>query len=71
MQTTARPYKKAWPLDDALSLIREESGRHFDPVISTAFFSALPEIRETMTLFADEPEEPEESVHDAREETID
>jgi HD-GYP domain-containing protein (c-di-GMP phosphodiesterase class II) len=26
-----RPYKPAWSLDRALSLISDESGRHFDP----------------------------------------
>ena len=28
-----RCYKKAWPLDKILKLIREESGHHFDPKI--------------------------------------
>lgn len=28
-----RCYKKVWPLDKILKLIREESGHHFDPKI--------------------------------------
>ncbi len=27
-----RPYKEAWPLDKALDYLRDERGRHFDPV---------------------------------------
>ncbi|MDX8395616.1 MAG: HD domain-containing phosphohydrolase [Mariprofundaceae bacterium] len=41
----ARPYKKAWPLDKALALIREERGAHFDPDVVDAFFEVLPEIK--------------------------
>jgi HD-GYP domain-containing protein (c-di-GMP phosphodiesterase class II) len=26
-----RVYRKAWPKDKALSFVREQSGRHFDP----------------------------------------
>ncbi|OZB11408.1 MAG: two-component system response regulator, partial [Marinobacter sp. 34-60-7] len=29
--TSERPYKSAWPVDDAVQYIRNESGRHFDP----------------------------------------
>ena len=29
--TSARPYKKAWPIEQALSHVRAGSGRHFDP----------------------------------------
>lgn len=31
--TSERPYKKAWSLDDAMDLIRSESGKHFEPRI--------------------------------------
>ncbi len=37
--TAKRPYKDPWPIDKALNLIREESGRHFDPELATAFLS--------------------------------
>jgi putative two-component system response regulator len=42
--THARPYKKAWNIEDSVEEIRKQSGRHFDPVIVDAFLTALPEI---------------------------
>ena len=39
-----RAYKKAFSTDRAFSMIREESGRHFDPRIVSAFLSAKDEI---------------------------
>lgn len=42
--TSVRPYKKAWPLEKALSLIREQAGSHFDPHLVDIFFESLPEI---------------------------
>ncbi|MBF0160908.1 MAG: DUF3369 domain-containing protein [Magnetococcales bacterium] len=35
----ARPYKSAWPQEQVLALIRQESGRHFDPAVVEAFFA--------------------------------
>ncbi|MDH5601735.1 MAG: HD domain-containing protein, partial [Gammaproteobacteria bacterium] len=34
--TSRRPYKEAWPVDKALKLIADESGKHFDPVVVAA-----------------------------------
>ncbi|CAK0755823.1 putative two-component system response regulator [uncultured Gammaproteobacteria bacterium] len=36
-----RPYKDAWELAQTLNLIRDESGRHFDPRVVDVFFSVL------------------------------
>ena len=36
--TSDRPYRRAWPLERALSEIRSQSGRHFDPRVVDAFF---------------------------------
>src|SRR5919109_2922920 len=36
-----RPYKKAWPLDEAIEEIRNQSGRQFDPRVVEAFLKAL------------------------------
>lgn len=44
--TSERPYKRAWPVEDATSLIREQSGKHFDPNLVEAFFRCLPAILE-------------------------
>jgi len=41
--THARPYKPAWPLPDALTLIRSERGKHFDPKVVDAFFGLVGE----------------------------
>jgi putative two-component system response regulator len=35
--THERPYKRAWPLDEALSEILSQRGRHFDPEIVDVF----------------------------------
>ncbi|RBP76019.1 two-component system response regulator [Marinobacter nauticus] len=44
--TSERPYKKAWPIEQATDLIREQSGKHFDPELVEAFFRCLPAILE-------------------------
>lgn len=43
-----RPYKKAWPVDDAYRYIVSESGRHFDPRCVEAFNRQWPHIRKLM-----------------------
>ncbi len=40
--TTARVYKKAWSVDEATALIREQRGRHFDPAVVDAYETELP-----------------------------
>jgi putative two-component system response regulator len=42
--TSARPYKKAWTIEDAVNLIKENSGKHFDPALVEVFLQQLPEI---------------------------
>ncbi len=37
-----RVYKEAWAEEDALKVMREESGRKFDPELIEAFFTVLP-----------------------------
>ncbi len=41
-----RPYKEAWPLEKALSLIQENSGKHFDPELTKPFLEIVPDIME-------------------------
>jgi response regulator RpfG family c-di-GMP phosphodiesterase len=38
-----RVYKKAWPMEDILSLFKEERGKHFDPNLIDLFFENLDE----------------------------
>jgi len=42
--TSIRPYKDAWPVEKALNLMRDNSGKHFDPSLLTAFLGSMPEI---------------------------
>ncbi len=51
--TTERPYKKAWPVEKAVALIEEESGKHFDPQLVAIFKDILPEILEIKEKFAE------------------
>ncbi len=60
--TSARPYKPAWKLDDALNLMRTNSGAHFDPTLIDVFFEALPEVLEIRERFVDAPA-PEAAAH--------
>jgi len=42
---SVRPYKKAWSFDDALSLLKEESGKHFDPILVKLFIENIDSIK--------------------------
>ena len=61
--TSERPYKKAWTVEDAAALIREESGSHFDPELATKFLEILPKIIEIRVAHADE-EDKEYDIYD-------
>jgi putative two-component system response regulator len=52
--TSARPYKKAWPVADALALIEEGAGKHFDPGLMSAFRQALPEMLKIKEQYSEE-----------------
>lgn len=42
--TSTRPYKKAWPIEEATNYIKDNAGLHFDPNIVSHFFMCLSEI---------------------------
>ena len=42
--TSERPYKKAWPVEDAMQFIHEQSGKHFDPNLVSLFDTVLNEV---------------------------
>jgi len=42
--TTARPYKKAWSVEEACQLLRKESGNQFDPNLVALFLDILPQV---------------------------
>ncbi len=48
-----RPYKKPWPIDKALNLIEEESGKHFDPQLAPLMKKILPEVLKIKAQFSD------------------
>lgn len=39
--TSDRPYRKAWSEEEALTYIREQSGKHFDPQVVELFFKVI------------------------------
>lgn len=48
-----RPYKPALPEDEALTVIQNEAGRHFDPAVYAAFVESLPKLRAIRTELCD------------------
>ena len=42
--TSKRPYKQAFPVEQAMGIIRAERGKHFDPDVLDAFERALPKV---------------------------
>ena len=53
--TSERPYKKAWPFDQAVSHIVGQSEIHFDPDLIRTFVDSLTEFKLVMVKFSDEP----------------
>lgn len=51
--TSERPYKHAWPVDEALDFIRQQRGQHFDPAVVDVFIEHLPEILAIRQRWAD------------------
>ncbi|WP_417327009.1 HD domain-containing phosphohydrolase [Halarcobacter sp.] len=51
--TSHRPYKKAWSFDDALNLLKEESGKHFDPTLVNLFIENTEEIKKIYNSFGE------------------
>jgi putative two-component system response regulator len=54
--TSERPYKKAWSVEDALALIQNEAGQHFDPKLVELFVEIFPQIIQSRETYADSPE---------------
>lgn len=52
--TSERPYKKAWPLEDALRFLEEGRGAHFDPLCVEALLAGWEEVLEVRQRFRDE-----------------
>lgn len=56
--SSARPYKRAWSLDEAADYLRAGRGGHFDPACVDAFLGAWPEVLEISGRFKDADIEP-------------
>jgi putative two-component system response regulator len=52
--TSKRVYKEIWPVEDAVKLIKDERGKHFDPEVVDAFLSIIPEILKIREEHSDE-----------------
>ena len=53
--TTERPYKKAWTVEDAVKLIDDNAGSHFDPQLVPIFHEVMPEILDIKEQYAENP----------------
>jgi putative two-component system response regulator len=54
--TAERPYKKAWPIDKAITFMRDNAGKHFDPNLIDHFLNVLPQVFEIQEHFLDQPD---------------
>jgi putative two-component system response regulator len=52
--TSARPYKKAWPVEEALNYLRDNRGRHFDPALVDLFLTLMDPVHEIMQRWAEQ-----------------
>jgi putative two-component system response regulator len=53
--TTERPYKKAWPIEEAIALLQREAGQHFDPELIPLFLNIMPDVMEIKKRWAEVP----------------
>ncbi|TXD86423.1 HD domain-containing protein, partial [Mitsuaria sp. TWR114] len=52
--TSIRPYKPAWPVEQAVAHLRAQAGRHFDPALVELFIGVLPQVLEVRDRFLEE-----------------
>ena len=51
--TSSRPYKKAWEVEKAVALLKENRGTHFDPACIDAFLKNFDEVLAVRERFKD------------------
>jgi hemerythrin-like metal-binding protein len=61
--TSTRPYKDAWPVEDAVAWTLGQAGKKFDPAVVTAFESALPEIIRIRELYREDIIDPNQTLN--------
>ena len=59
--TCVRPYKRAWPVEDAFALIEKEAGQHFDPELTKMFLNMETEVRRIAVEYSDTADAPPEN----------
>jgi putative two-component system response regulator len=52
--TSVRPYKKAWPVEEAIQALRKDAGTHFDPELVPLFVENLSEVLDIKARWSDE-----------------
>jgi putative two-component system response regulator len=60
--TSVRPYKRAWPVDEAVEEMRKQSGAHFDPDLVEHFLAILPEVLKIVERFSEPSNQPSVST---------
>lgn len=53
--TSVRPYKNAWTFEDAIDLLEEESGKHFDPKLVKIFMENIDRVKDIYLRFQESP----------------
>jgi putative two-component system response regulator len=51
--TSVRPYKAAWPVEEAKSYLRSQAGAHFDPKCVAGLLNRWDEVEEIMRIHPD------------------
>ena len=52
--TSERPYKRAWPMEDACRFLEDGRGKHFDPLCVEAFLAGWEHVLDVRQRFRDE-----------------
>jgi len=60
--TSKRVYKEKFSLEDTLKIIRDGSGKHFDPAVVKSFEKVLPGIKEIMERYSEQNEDLEHEL---------
>ncbi|HCV02457.1 MULTISPECIES: two-component system response regulator [Pseudoalteromonas] len=50
--TSKRPYKKAWSVEEAIDLLKDEAGKHFDPQLIDLFIGQIDSIIEIKNTYS-------------------